>query len=154
METKFNFNSQVCTSKVQSERILALGLKKKTADMVYTYEREEHGDNYYWNLEVLEGPWDSYIWPSNGTFIPAWSLHRLLSLISREFEVNVIPMCGRNYELPIEMHILPDFSVVYSDLSKETYKGFYYTNIYDSLISCIEWQVEQGYFNKEYLCES
>ena len=33
MGTKFNFNSAICTSKAQSERLLALGLKKETADM-------------------------------------------------------------------------------------------------------------------------
>ena len=83
--------------------------------------------------------------------IPAWSLSRLLSLIPKEFEVDVIPMYGRNYKMPIELHILPDLSIVYTDLAKEDYKGFYYINIYDSLIACIEWQVEQGSFNKEYL---
>lgn len=29
------FNSQICTSRSQSERLLALGLKKETADMAY-----------------------------------------------------------------------------------------------------------------------
>lgn len=29
------FNSQICTTKEQSERLLALGLKKETADMRY-----------------------------------------------------------------------------------------------------------------------
>lgn len=29
---EFNFNSQVCTDRNQSERLLALGLKKETAD--------------------------------------------------------------------------------------------------------------------------
>ena len=29
----FNFNSQICTTKEQSERLLSLGLKKETADM-------------------------------------------------------------------------------------------------------------------------
>ena len=29
------FNSQICTTREQSERLLALGLKKETADMVY-----------------------------------------------------------------------------------------------------------------------
>ena len=148
------FNSQICTSKVQSERLLALGLKKETADMVwipevdFNAEGEPYDTGEYFERPI-QGVWDYTLLEG----IPAWSLHRLLSLIPREFEVSVIPMCGRNYEMPIEMHILPDFSVVYSDLSKETYKGFYYTNIYDSLISCIEWQVEQGYFPKEYLEE-
>ena len=154
METNFNFKSGVCTSRFQSERLLALGLKKETADMHWFYTGKIHG----WQC-CVQCYQDAIAEPfrkedaTNGNIQPAWSLHRLLSLIPREFEVNVIPMCGRNYEMPIEMHILPDFSVVYSDLSKETYKGFYYTNIYDSLISCIEWQVEQGYFPKEYLEE-
>lgn len=29
METKFNFNSQICTSREQSERLLALGLSSE-----------------------------------------------------------------------------------------------------------------------------
>ena len=33
METKFNFNSAICTNLEQSRRLLALGLKKETADM-------------------------------------------------------------------------------------------------------------------------
>ena len=37
MKTKFNFNSQICTTREQSERLLALGLKKDTADMYYWY---------------------------------------------------------------------------------------------------------------------
>ena len=30
------FNSQICTTKIQSQRLLDLGLKPETADMVYT----------------------------------------------------------------------------------------------------------------------
>ena len=37
METKFNFKSSVCSSREQSDRLLALGLKKETADMVWTH---------------------------------------------------------------------------------------------------------------------
>ena len=142
METKFNFKSQICTSREQSERLLALGLKKETADMCHTPFRSFDGET----LDYTE-----HCSLPLGKDIPAWSLHRLLSLIPREFEVDIILMYGRNYKMPIEMHILPDLSVIYTDLNKELYKGFYYTNIYDSLISCIEWQIEQGYFNKEYL---
>ena len=32
------FNSQICTTKEQSERLLALGLKKETADLAYEYK--------------------------------------------------------------------------------------------------------------------
>lgn len=36
MEDKtMRFNSQICTTREQSERLLVLGLKKETADMMY-----------------------------------------------------------------------------------------------------------------------
>ena len=38
METKFNFKSAICTSRVQSERLLALGVKPETADMCWIEE--------------------------------------------------------------------------------------------------------------------
>ena len=65
----FNFTSQICTSKEQSERLLALGLKKETADM----------HHYKWS----EGYWEIQSCPPRGTeprYIPAWSLHRLIEL--------------------------------------------------------------------------
>ena len=72
METKFN--SQICTTREQSERLLALGLKKETADMYYEGKLEgelprlmsHKTEMDYFNL------WDS--------IIPAWSLHRLWEL--------------------------------------------------------------------------
>lgn len=33
--SEFNFKSQICTDKIQSECLLALGFKKETADMMY-----------------------------------------------------------------------------------------------------------------------
>jgi hypothetical protein len=62
------FTSQICTTREQSERLLALGLKKETADMMYC--KDAYGesitvkDNDY--LEHLD--------------FPAWSLHRLIVL--------------------------------------------------------------------------
>ena len=143
METKFNFNSAICTSKAQSERLLALGLKKETADMVYSYVREEHEDNYYWELDILEGSWDSYIWPSNHIFVPAWSLHRIWVLMPKSINTD-----KRRYYL--QMNAKGDigyFSDNYHALE------YFYGNetIYDDCISCIEWLIKEGYFNKEYL---
>lgn len=63
------FESQICTTKEQSERLLYLGLKKETADM----------HHYKWS----EGYWDIQSCPPRGTescYIPAWSLHRLIVL--------------------------------------------------------------------------
>lgn len=67
METKFNFKSQPCTSREQSERLLALGLKKETADMCWTKGFDE---SYYLTIET-------YYFDDD---IPAWSLHRLIKI--------------------------------------------------------------------------
>lgn len=63
------FASQICTTREQSERLLALGLKKETADLMY----------YQW----AEGYWDILI-NERGLAplrsIPAWSFSRLLEI--------------------------------------------------------------------------
>lgn len=65
------FNSQICTTKEQSERLLALGLKKETADM-HHYQYVEGGR---WNIEARPS-----IAGYNNRLIPAWSLHRLIEI--------------------------------------------------------------------------
>lgn len=67
-----NFNSQICTTKKQSERLLALGLKTETADMSYVDGAE---------LPIPAPP----IYCS----IPAWSLHRLLYIIPNEYFTDI-----------------------------------------------------------------
>ena len=66
------FNSQICTSRLQSERLLALGLKKETADMKWLGCSDENGDIYHLLSDVPHH--------FRSTDIPAWSLHRLLCL--------------------------------------------------------------------------
>lgn len=63
------FNSQICTTKEQSERLLALGLKVETADMMYC--KTTSG-------ELITAKDDDYL---EHLDIPAWSLHRLLCLL-------------------------------------------------------------------------
>ena len=69
METKFNFKSAICTSRSQSERLLALGLKKETADMSYTAIVVNHKVDYRLDCSTPKS-----------IDIPAWSLHRLIVL--------------------------------------------------------------------------
>ena len=85
METNFNFKSQVCTSRSQSEKLLALGLKPETADMC-------------WQTTILNG--EAITYPSqdvwlNGSIItnnhfPAWSLHRLIEMVAGGSEEQMI----------------------------------------------------------------
>ncbi len=70
-----NFNSQICTSRVQSERLLALGLKPETADCYWFYcdiAKE-------WKCTILSSTQIFKDYPT--TVIPAWSLHRLMCLV-------------------------------------------------------------------------
>lgn len=47
--SQFNFKSQICTSRSQSEQLLALGLKKETADCYYWQETEPmYGEATEW----------------------------------------------------------------------------------------------------------
>ena len=69
MGTKFNFKSQICTTREQSERLLALGIKKETADMYYRTN--------WINAVAANDVIDLY----EDDVIPAWSLHRLMCLV-------------------------------------------------------------------------
>ena len=82
METNLKFNSQICTTKIQSERLIALGLKKDTADMVLlkelAYDEKRHclcdADTYMIRpIDYLNGE-------EHRDNIPAWSLHRLIEM--------------------------------------------------------------------------
>ena len=135
METKFNFNSQICTTREQSERLLALGLKKETADCYYWQETEPmYGEAVgIWHLETLDSKDNQehfeYLDKNFGVcladdeehyFIPAWSLGRLIEIKVMKTSSQIL--------LPLD-------------------------NTFDGLIEDIETRIKGGYFNKEYLEE-
>lgn len=67
------FNSQICTTKEQSERLLALGIKKETADCVMMYYDGWHigvAEDFDFDKDHVE---------------PAWSLDRLISMINDSY---------------------------------------------------------------------
>ena len=127
METKFNFKSAICTSREQSERLLALGLKKETADCCY----------YYYDGEYLIAFAEDAKYPSD---IPAWSLHRLIEMMPEEMYGGLLCIFKDSirYEEVIMDRLEAHFEVVGD-------------NMYENAISCIEWLIKEGYFNKEYL---
>ena len=57
------FNSQICTTKEQSERLLALGVKEETADFP--------------------------VWGTEKLLYMGWSLHRLIELALCDVEMNI-----------------------------------------------------------------
>jgi hypothetical protein len=66
----FNFTSQICTTKEQSERLLSLGLKKETADMSVSTDLGFPLTTPYKEVDKF------YL----TKVIPAWSLHRLIEI--------------------------------------------------------------------------
>lgn len=81
---ELKFNSQVCTTKEQSQRLLELGLKPKTADMYHTtFYRDNVG------YEIIQVR--NVRLPLLSQEIPAWSLHRLIEILdSPLIEFNVL----------------------------------------------------------------
>ena len=136
-----NFDSQICTTREQSIRLLALGLRKETADMFIGID---------WGKELAYDKNGGYT--SNlDAFIPAWSLARLLEMLP-----NPIPI---SEDLPTFHHY------AYLDLSRvavryywEDYDGdkkslvsFYGKGFFAAVVDAIEWLIKEGRFNKEYL---
>ena len=68
------FNSQICTTRDQSESLLDLGLKIETADMAYEYKPKHLADT------DIDKDWVIVAHSPCGTDILAWSLHRLIEL--------------------------------------------------------------------------
>lgn len=137
-----NFTSQICTTEEQSKRLLALGLKNETADMMlvrdFSYLLEEpyrvtvwdpHTISIHNNFQEfidsmtrnLKGIDEQYI---NDGYKPAWSLDRLISMIG-------------------------------DSNTSEDYKVEFYTklNRYDEAIALIQSMIHIGQFNKEYLTQ-
>lgn len=133
--SNFNFTSQVCTTKEQSERLIKLGLKKETADMAHI----AFGCR---SMMIRPYGWLSTTEVDLENFCPAWSLHRLIEMMPYDFTYN-----NDTYELQIT-----DNGAGYDD-KEDRYPivGWWRGNTYDDIIDCIEWLIKEGYFNKEYL---
>ena len=107
METNFDFKSQISTTREQSERLLALGLKKETADCCY----------YYYDGEYLIAFAEDAKYPSD---IPAWSLGRLLELIKHS------DICNYNDFGCIKLYIdLDDFETCITMISYMVKEGYF-----------------------------
>lgn len=144
MENNFNFKSSVCTDKVQSERLLALGLKKETADMKYPCTREYYGGVLTEGTSSLSIIIDTEDDDITEYDTPAWSLGRLIK--------DLMPQSIGCLELAVGS----DYAGYYEDrCNSESGMHWEYVeempDMFDNIISTIEWLIKEGYFNKEYL---
>ena len=134
MKTKFNFNSQICTIREQSERLLALGIKKETADMTIHIKND---DGWYVTAEPFyEWEDDMNTIPSleeTEPILPAWSLGRLIKLMPKTAIMHTQEGDAR---IDIDMYAIE--ILVSEDPIAEA-------------VSVIEWLIKEGNFNKKYL---
>ena len=142
MENNLKFNSAICTSREQSERLLALGLKKETADMKYLGTREYYGGILTEGTSSLPIIIDTEDDDITEYDTPAWSLHRLIEMMP----LDVIIEGGFDNCFTLIKNYPKGYSVEYDGFSY-----YHKENIYDTLIDGIEHLIREGYFNKEYL---
>lgn len=117
---ELKFNSAVCTTREQSQRLLELGLKPETADMYYHEGSEDGAGNIEYHLNIRTER-DNILFPD---YIPAWSLHRLLSI-----------------------GVDGDYMGLWNiNINRDTVG-----DLFEQFIKLIEWAIKDGAFNKEYL---
>lgn len=128
------FNTQICTTVEQSNRLLELGLKPETSDMHYIRKTTDvMGNNI--NADFKEPRFGNVnskyvkcvvVGFTNYETLPAWSLHRLFVMIC-------------NY--PCKEHFIFEVSMDYDSM----------VDVYDSTIEIIERHIKENKFNKDYL---
>ena len=132
------FNTQICTTREQSERLLAMGVNPETADMVH-YKSASMKE---WGVLPCSFTEECSWYPK--TYFPAWSLHRLIELLPQHIHLD--DYADTHYWLVID-----PLKVIY----KNSYSSWIYQcdegGLYDKLINTIEWTINHNHFNKEYL---
>lgn len=125
-----NFKNNISTTREQSRRLLALGVKPETADMHYTsiptFELKVSA-----NIFLFLGS------PGNGD-TPSWSLARLLEMmpeIAGELTFKVLP--------PMVGYFSSDTGRFCAD-----------TDIFNNCVDMIEWLIKGRHFNQDYLIHS
>ena len=128
-----NFKTPISTTREQSERLLALGLKPETADMYI----DKHGIPVCLPYSRLDGHQDQ---PS---LRPAWSLSRLLEMMPQYIDERE----------EVLLMIEPPLVIYYDTLYKGQRHFTANPNLFDNCIAMIGWLIRNDHFNKEYLIE-
>lgn len=131
-----NFKSQICTTREQSKRLLALGLKPETADMM-------PGPNGHpMCTPCMAETCVSF----RNHCTPAWSLGRLLEMMPKSIgQVN-----RPNADLDVNSDGLYWF-ITYKELGYDVKHQEMKHDLFDAVISMISWLIAKEHFNSEYL---
>ena len=118
--------TMVCTNIEQSNRLIELGINPNTADMGWfkAYSLRE---------EIYKPFIKGYKLENNKTDIPAWSIYKLINIISKEVTIS-------------------DTSVIIGNNSTNRMFSSS-TNVYDNLIDAIQWLLEKKEINEEFIID-
>lgn len=146
MRANLKFNSAICTSRDQSERLLALGLKKETADCILVENPFMGGLTMFpivYENEVIKDD-----------CIPCWSLHRLIEMmpdkISYPTQYDSAPL-RINKDSMYYLHRFFDRNGEEDTSTVGDNEAIGSHNIYDYAVSVIGFLIREGHFCKEYL---
>ena len=114
--------TMVCTSIEQSNRLVELGINPKTADMGWfkAYSLRE---------EIYKPYIKGYKLENHQSDIPAWSIHKLIEIIS------------------IDITFKNEFIVINNNTKMFNSS----TNVYDNLIDVIEYLINDNKINTEFI---
>ena len=149
MKTKFNFDSQICTTREQSEHLLALGLKKETADMFYA---AIHKNTKVVGYRVSSSYNDEHFEIFTDD-IPAWSLGRLLEMLPSSIPISEDLSTFHHYAHLYFSTELVTYKWEDYDGEARTFAIFCGNGLFTAVVDAIEWLIKNGYFPKEYLEE-
>lgn len=136
-----NFKNNIATTREQSERLLAMGMKPETADMHYFSAPTLKHDI----MKVTESRFLETGFRDDGS-TPAWSLSRLLEMMPRSIEQTNRP----NADLDINSDDTYWF-ITYEELGYEVKHQVMKRDLFDAVIDMIAWLIDNGCFNKDLL---
>lgn len=131
---------QIATTNEQSKKLLDLGLNPETADL----KRIKYTD-YIMSIDYNDSQCD------DSDYDIAWSLSKLISLIPKRCCIDYEDIFQEKKSYRVYLTIEGN-SVFYRNNEFYPLLQFIYSlDLFDNLIYCIKYLVENNLFNKEYL---
>lgn len=167
-------NTQICTNKEQSARLLEAGVRPETADMVLLYVDDEsniapwedirkdekgkffynvYGETYTLTETILLRD-SQYYDRSYQDDCPAWSLSKLIDMMPKSYQDDIDGMVyylsGNFVELMYASDWIKDGE---GDNTYNCAKSFDKENLMDNVVDAIEWLIKRGHLNKKFLTD-
>ncbi|QUT54118.1 hypothetical protein INE86_02645 [Parabacteroides distasonis] len=167
-------NTQICTNKEQSARLLEAGVRPETADMVILYIDNEcnvagwkdirkddkgqlyydvYGETYILRKEILpvDNPYYDHSYQND---CPAWSLSKLIDMMPKSYQDDIDGMVyylsGNFVELMYASDWIKDGE---GDNTYNCAKSFDKENLMDNVVDAIEWLIKRGHLNNKFLTD-